>query len=59
MPRVAALFELADDVIRDRVALGLSEPMLEPTHYLVGSAKCKGDGVLENGAPRVIPYVNE
>ena len=31
MPRVAALLELADDVVSDRVALGLGEPLLEPT----------------------------
>jgi hypothetical protein len=50
MPRGTALLELADDVIGDRVALGLGEPLPEPTHYLAGSAKCKGDGALENRA---------
>ena len=43
MPRVAALLELADDVIGDRVALLLCEPLLETAHYLAGAAKSKGD----------------
>ena len=43
MPRVATLLELADDVIGDRVALLLCEPLLETAHYLAGAAKSKGD----------------
>ena len=50
MPRVAALLEVFEDVISNRVAFGLGEPFLEPTHHLASATKCKGNGVLENVA---------
>jgi hypothetical protein len=47
MPRVAMRLQLTNNVIGDRVALGLGQPLLEPTHDFASATKCKGDRVLE------------
>jgi hypothetical protein len=42
MPRVAALFELRDDVIGDGVTFGLGQALPQPANDLAGASEREG-----------------
>ncbi len=48
MPRIAALLELIDDMISNRIAFSLGEPALKTAHDFARAAEGKGHCVLES-----------
>lgn len=55
MPWVTMLFELADDVFGDGVALRLRQPLAKAAHDFRGAAQRKGQFVTEHVAARHSP----